>query len=74
MTSAPHTIRISYQRHRDTGLLCAFSDDLKGLLVFGRTPEQLQSKIPPICNALVHELFGLDCRLRAFLVSSAAMD
>jgi hypothetical protein len=61
MDSAPQTIRITYQRHRETGLLCAFSNDLKGLLVFGRTEEQLQEKIPPICDALVREQFGQDC-------------
>lgn len=59
--AAPQTIRITYQRHQDTGLLCAFSDDLKGLLVFGRTPEQLHQKIPPICDALILEQFGHDC-------------
>jgi hypothetical protein len=61
MTAAPRTIRINYQKHRDTGLLCAFSDDLKGLLVFGRTEEQLREKILPICDALVLAQFGLDC-------------
>lgn len=61
MALAPQTIRITYQQHRDTGLLCAFSDDLKGLIVFGRTPRQLQEKIPPICDALIQEQFGEDC-------------
>lgn len=62
--SAPQTIRITYQRHRETGLFCAFSDDLKGLLVFGRSLEELGNKIPSICDALIQEQFGEDCSYR----------
>jgi hypothetical protein len=31
------------------------------LLVFGRTPEQLYVKIPPVCDAMILERFGKEC-------------
>lgn len=51
-------IRISYEQHADTGLLCAFSDDLKGLIVFGRTLSQLYEKLPAACADLVEAMSG----------------
>ncbi|MDY7097495.1 MAG: hypothetical protein SXU28_05100 [Pseudomonadota bacterium] len=58
MTNTFEKIRISYQQHSETGLLCAFSDDLKGLVVFGRTPTQLYEKIPDACADLVEAISG----------------
>lgn len=51
-------IRISYMQHRETGLLCAFSDDLRGLEVFGRTPAQLMEKTLRACEDLVEAQTG----------------
>ncbi|MEO0690438.1 MAG: hypothetical protein AAFY51_09090 [Pseudomonadota bacterium] len=58
MSNTFDKIKISYQQHGDTGLLCAFSDDLKGLIVFGRTPSQLYEKIPAACADLVEAISG----------------
>ena len=58
MSTQFERVRISYKQHSDTGLLCAFSDDLKGLIVFGRTPSQLYEKIPAACSDLVHAISG----------------
>jgi hypothetical protein len=58
MTKIPDLIQISYKQHGDTGLLCAFSDDLRGLIVFGRTPAQLYEKIPAACEELVGAISG----------------
>lgn len=51
-------IKISYRAHDETGLLCAYSDDLKGLVVFGRTRSQLYEKIPAACADLVEAISG----------------
>jgi hypothetical protein len=40
------TINIQTLRHKDTGLLIALSDDLKGLYVHARTMDDLLSRIP----------------------------
>ncbi len=39
------TIRIKVVQHRKSDLLVAISDDLSGLMVPGRTDEELQDKI-----------------------------
>jgi hypothetical protein len=39
-------IRISTLRHKGSDLLLAYSDDLKGLAVHGRSHEELERKIP----------------------------
>lgn len=39
-------IKIQVVRHHDTGLLMAFSPDLKGLLVPGRSEKDLEQKLP----------------------------
>jgi hypothetical protein len=51
-------ISISYKQHRDTGLLCAFSEDLRGLTVFARTPAQLCDKTLRACEDLVEAITG----------------
>jgi predicted RNase H-like HicB family nuclease len=39
-------IRITLAKHDDTGLLAATSDDLHGLVVFGKTVEEIERKLP----------------------------
>jgi hypothetical protein len=39
-------IRIDSRYHRGGSLIVAFSDDLKGLLVYGRTPEEIEARLP----------------------------
>jgi hypothetical protein len=45
-TTEKMTIRIERRIHRPTGLISAFSDDLKGLLVFGDTDSEIDKKLP----------------------------
>ena len=40
------TIHVRAYVHKKTGLLMAYSDDLPGLLVPGRTEEELEERIP----------------------------
>lgn len=40
------TIQIRWQEHRPTGLLAAFSDDLKGLLVIGHSTSEIIQNLP----------------------------
>ncbi len=40
------SIKVETVRHKGTDLLIAFSHDLPGLLVPGRTHEELRSKLP----------------------------
>jgi hypothetical protein len=56
-------IRLSYQRHSETGLLAAFSHDLKGLLAMGRTFEELHEELPHLIVDLVKERYGADVRV-----------
>lgn len=39
-------ITIEIVKHRDSDLLVAFSDDLKGLMVTGRTQQEVESRLP----------------------------
>jgi hypothetical protein len=39
-------ITIQVARHQQTGLLVAYSDDLRGLYVHGRSEEELRERIP----------------------------
>lgn len=61
--SVPHSIRLSYQRHSETGLLAAFSEDLKGLLVTARTFEEIHDELPAVIADLVKQRFGVDVRV-----------
>jgi hypothetical protein len=56
--SFPDTFEIKYQRHDQTGLVAGFSDDLKGLLVTGRSLEELHEEIPRVAAALIEARFG----------------
>lgn len=40
------TIRIRIVEHRDSGLLVALSEDLKGLMVPGRSDNEIAKKLP----------------------------
>ncbi len=40
------TISIIRRIHRPTGLIAAYSDDLKGLMVFGDTDAEVERKLP----------------------------
>jgi hypothetical protein len=50
------TIRITLRRHDETGLLAAMSEDLVGLVVFGRTPEEIATKLPIAVRELLEAL------------------
>ena len=39
-------IRIRLAKHDDAGLLAATSEDLHGLVVFGKTVEEIERKLP----------------------------
>jgi hypothetical protein len=46
-------ITLSVQKHRETGLLAATSDDLNSLLVVGRTIEELIEQLPASIRAMM---------------------
>ena len=46
-------ICISVMRHRTTGLLIASSHDMSGLLVSGRTEDELKERIPLVVRSLL---------------------
>jgi hypothetical protein len=49
----PIKVRIQILRHRDSDLLVAFSDDLPGLYVQGRSEEELARRIPIVMRDLL---------------------
>jgi len=53
------TVRISLLQHRKTGLLLAVSPDLAGLMVPGRSEDELLGKIPAAIQELL-EADGID--------------
>jgi hypothetical protein len=59
----PHIITLSYQRHSETGLMAAFSKDLKGLLATGRSFEELHEELPALIVDLVRRRFGVEVRV-----------
>jgi len=44
--AAERTIRVALMAHRDTGLLIATSDDLKGLFLAGRSEDEIERQLP----------------------------
>jgi hypothetical protein len=60
MTNAPKSISISYETVGSHGLLCAFSDDLQGLRVVGRSREEVDREVPALAAALVKNVFGVE--------------
>jgi Domain of unknown function (DUF1902) len=54
-------IRIRFAKHDDTVLLAATSEDLDGLVVFGKTVEEIERKLPTAIRELLetsHEQVG----------------
>ena len=47
------TIRITLRRNDDTGLLAATSEDLIGLVVFGRTADEIAVRLPSVIRELL---------------------
>ena len=62
--SAHKFIRISIVVHKRTGLLVAFSDDLKGLYVHARDDDELRERIPVAIRAILeakgHQVLELE--------------
>jgi len=53
MTIETRAIRITVVVHRESDLMMAFSDDLQGLLVPGRTTAELEAKLEPSIREIV---------------------
>ena len=53
----PETIEVKYEHHK-TGVFCALSEDLPGLMVFGTSIEGVQDDVLAVAAALVRERFG----------------
>lgn len=45
-------ITVEVMQHEATGLLVAVSEDVKGLYVHGRSPEELEARIPQALRAI----------------------
>lgn len=58
MSKVFETLNIAIQSkvHRSTGLLVAFSDDLPGLLVHGRTDDEISAKLPGALREILEAL------------------
>ena len=50
------TIRVTLRKHDTSPLLAATSDDLPGLLVFGRTREEIADKLPIAIRELLQAM------------------
>jgi hypothetical protein len=64
MKEAPSNIRVSYEPVGKAGLVSAYSADLKGFRILGKTLDELHHEAPIVATALVRELFGVDCNYR----------
>ena len=49
-------IRVKTVQHRNTNLLMAYSDDLEGLLVPGRSHEELRRRLPAAITEILQAL------------------
>jgi hypothetical protein len=49
-------IRITLRKHDTSPLLAATSDDLQGLIVFGRTWQEIEKKLPNAVRALLEAM------------------
>ena len=56
-------INLKLERHRGTGLLAAMSDELPGLLVFGRSIEIIIEELPPTIEVLMRDNLGKHVRV-----------
>jgi len=61
MKEAPNTIRVSYEEVGSHGIVCAYSNDLEGFRVHGKSLEELHEDAPAVATALVRELYGVEC-------------
>lgn len=50
------TIRIESSFNQKTGLMAAFSEDLQGLLVVGKTKEEITKKLPGAVRELLEAM------------------
>ena len=50
------TIRITLRKHDTSPLLAATSDDLNGLIVFGRTQQEIADKLPIAIRELLEAM------------------
>ena len=64
MSEAPSTIALSYDILGRSGLVVAFSDDLRGLYVVGRSKPELRRELPIAAGAFATEIFGEPCKYR----------
>lgn len=82
-------IHIHILEHRTTDLLVAVSDDLYGLVVHGRSEEEIRDRLPGVIRELIeaqgHQLLSLDVKqddrlaragfgLPAYVASAALVD
>jgi hypothetical protein len=61
MAEAPNIIRVSYEETGSNGIVCAYSDDLVGFRIHGKSYDELHEDAPVVASALVRELYGVDC-------------
>jgi hypothetical protein len=62
MIEAPASIKVSYESVGKVGLVSAYSSDLQGFRIVGRTLDELHHEAPIVAGALVREQFGVDCK------------
>lgn len=62
--SYPRSILVRYQRHQKTGLLAAYSEDLKGLLVTARSFDELNEELPVVIEDLIQKRFGAEVHFK----------
>ena len=60
MMNYPREIQLKFQRHTTTGLIAAFSDDLPGLLLTGRSHDEINREAPLVIAALIKERYGVN--------------
>jgi hypothetical protein len=61
MSEAPSTIRVSYEEIGSNGIVCAYSHDLKGFRIHGKSYDELHRRAPIVATELARELYAADC-------------
>jgi hypothetical protein len=64
---------VSYQPVGKAGLVSAYSDDLQGFRILGKSLDELHHEGPIVATALVREIFGVDCEYRWVGVKGAQL-
>lgn len=64
MREAPASIKVSYEPVGTSGLICAYSSNLRGFRIHGKSLDELHYEAPIVASALVRELFGVECNYR----------